>query len=233
MSILPNILDVAIKHNIEFSGRNVSGRAAEKTAVCPFHKQNRRQYHLYINAEKNTFKCQACGEKGGVLKFISLLENRSEQDILAEIKGQIPARSKKPSHPALTLNGYQLKLMDIQPRSNWPEWWNEDPTFKFWWLNQIWERWQGYVQYEIENSLVTLYIALMKKNYLAGIERIKKKSQEMGVDLLGPCIKAFSSPTPPFWVLNAKRRAKIFYESNLKTYNNPTAGKKAGVALNR
>ncbi len=123
-SILPNIYDVAINNGITFSNRPVHNRPAEKRALCPFHvctTHRKPEYHLYINIDKNTFNCFSCGAKGGVVKFIALLEGKTEQQVIDELKAQREKSKtkRKKLHPVETLSAIQLKAMGFDHFVGW------------------------------------------------------------------------------------------------------------------
>lgn len=215
-SILPDILEVAHRHDLVFNPRPVGGRPDEKRANCPFCVKPDRHYHLYINTDKKTFKCYRCGNTGGVAKFMAMLTGKTEQQVLEELKQEAkkdaPPRPGKPSHPAFGLTAVQLRMIGLEPRYTWSEWWQDDRVFKKWWLNEVWTRWKKVEAYETEWCMVFLYISLWEGQYQKGVEVIKARSAETGINLLDRCLKAFSAASPPKWVVRARIRAFTIYE---------------------
>lgn len=62
-----DIIDVISEHlNLEKKGKEMVG-------LCPFHTDHRPS--MYVNPEKQIFKCFACGAGGDVLKFVQMREN--------------------------------------------------------------------------------------------------------------------------------------------------------------
>jgi DNA primase len=62
-----DIVDVISEHmNLEKKGKEMVG-------LCPFHTDHKPS--LYVNPDKQIFKCFACGAGGDVLKFVQMKEN--------------------------------------------------------------------------------------------------------------------------------------------------------------
>lgn len=219
-SILPNILDIAVQHNLDFSKRSVYNRPEEKRAICPFHvctTHRQPEYHLYINTMKNTFKCFSCGESGGVVKFIALLEGKTEQQVLDELKGgSEPKRKRKKVHPAETLTAIQLKALGFDRFTGWYQFkktWSHNPAYVRRTMNWMWREWQDYLQYRLENAYKLLLIGLMTGNYRHAIARIKEESDQLGVDLLAKVLTIYSQRNRPRWTEDIKKLAHMWAQS--------------------
>lgn len=216
-SILPNILDI-------FKGDTwpKKGRPGEYRANCPFCGDKERK--LYLNTEKNTFKCyhgkcisNGSRQGGGVVKFIALLENKTENHVIEEIKQQHREESQglyqrpiRKMHPAEKLNAFQLTEMGYTGPSIYNLrriWADKNPQYLKATLDHIWQSWQAKVQYETENAYKQLIIGLAEGNYNQTVEEIKKRGEELGVDLLTPVLKVYCLSNPPSWVIEAKKLA--------------------------
>ncbi|MHB8206284.1 CHC2 zinc finger domain-containing protein [Mucilaginibacter sp.] len=53
---------------------------------CPFHRDSTNSF--MISPAKNIFKCFGCGQEGGVIEFIMLIENKSVEESIALLKNQ-------------------------------------------------------------------------------------------------------------------------------------------------
>jgi len=62
-----DIVDVVAEH------LSLTKKAREMVGLCPFHEDHRPS--LYVNPEKQIFKCFACGAGGSVFTFIQMQEN--------------------------------------------------------------------------------------------------------------------------------------------------------------
>jgi hypothetical protein len=220
-SILPDILEVASQHNVHL-GKPVSGRPGEIRAQCPFCLSNLgkadKHFHLYLNSHKGTFKCQRCNEKGGVIKFIAVLNGTTENYVLEEIKsnyrnensGRIRRPIKK-KHPALTLNYYQLKELGIGGKLNWSDL-KDDPAGQKLVADYIWQKWLNFLEYEKMQAvkIIYLYVKSSTTGYSKAIEYIRLRSKEIGFDLLTPVLEEYGSSKPPEWVKEGIHLAKLW-----------------------
>jgi hypothetical protein len=214
-SILPDILDVAREHGVAL-GRQLSHRPEEIRADCPFCSDTKK--HLYLNTEKHTFKCFRCGEKGGVIDFLSLLSGQSKTQVLEEIKEELRSsspvqkRKKKKIHPARRLNTFQLQQIGYSHRPNWQKFFKEEPIAAKEYADAIWENWQAFVEYEKMQAMKILLLCLHAGRYQKGVEFVRERSKEIGHDLLTPCLKEYSNECPPKWVKEAKKLARLWLE---------------------
>jgi len=62
-----DILDVIAEH------LSLTKKGREMVGICPFHEDHRPS--LYVNPEKQIFKCFACGAGGSVFTFVQMQEN--------------------------------------------------------------------------------------------------------------------------------------------------------------
>lgn len=230
-SILPNIMDIAVEHNLAFSDRPIYNRPHEQRAICPFHicsTHNKPEYHLYINKEKHTFKCFSCGEKGGVVRFIALLEGITEQQVLERLRAPYKNHKRKNVHPAERLNALQLKKIGFVNHCSWRDfkkkWETKSPRYIQVTMDFIWTRWQDYIQYRIEMAYKELLIGLNSGKFKEVIEKIKKDSNELGVDLLNPALKVYSSPVRPAWTEDMRKLAELWLMPTQKIAATGTKG---------
>ena len=88
--MLPPIIEVAIEHELQTNERCSSRSSKEVRFKCPFCEADANKegkFYLSLNVADNLFKCWACGESGGVLKFIAILENISIEDVKRKLWG--------------------------------------------------------------------------------------------------------------------------------------------------
>lgn len=208
-SILPNILDVAQEHGLSLGNR--TSRPDEVRVCCPFCGDSK--YHLYLNTDKQVFNCYRCGEKGGVVRFISLLSGEQETEVLCRLKNKTGRKSqakRKKLHPATSLNTFQLREIGYEARPYWSVFFKETPNLAKEYADNVWQDWQEFLSREKQLALRNLYIALKENKYGEEVEKIKARSKEIGVDLLTPCLNAYSEPFPDKWALEAKDSATMW-----------------------
>jgi hypothetical protein len=222
-SILPDILDVATEHNLVFSQRPVHNRPQEKRAICPFHTcttHRQPEFHLYINTEKNTFKCFSCGASGGVVKFIALLDNKTEQQVLEELRGNTKKTLRRRKvHPAEKLTAFQMKAMGFHHFQGWHQLkkvWKHNPDYIKRQMDWVWREWQSYVQCRLENAYKLLLIGLMTGTYRHSVEWIKAESERLGVDLLSKVLTIYSQPVRPPWTEDMHKLAILWTQGSEK-----------------
>lgn len=93
--MLPEILEVAKKHKLIINPRTLHNE--EVLCKCPFCQEDskpgkNRKYYLSLNAQSQVFKCWFCGESGGVLRFIALLEGVPEERCAQNIAAAVLIR---------------------------------------------------------------------------------------------------------------------------------------------
>lgn len=193
MSILPNILEVAQTYHVEIDSRTLGKR--EVLCKCPFcnnaqNKQTRRHY-LSLNESKNIFQCWWCKEKGGVLRFISLLSGESENVLLERIRKE-QSQSTYQKHPAEKLTTHQLQLLGYG-RIDWigNRQFDYDEYVAF--RERIWSEWQDYITFQVKRAYQTLYLHVLKGDITVGYAIIEKMERDLGAPLLDKVLTYFST----------------------------------------
>lgn len=87
-----DIVDVISEHvSLKRKGREMAG-------VCPFHDDHRPS--MYVNAEKQIFKCFACGAGGSVFTFVQMRENLSFPQAIERLAQRAGIKLEKKYRPA-------------------------------------------------------------------------------------------------------------------------------------
>lgn len=232
-TILPNIQKVAQEKNIISGFITVPGRPDELRISCPFCPGGDKGKHLYINTEKNSYRCFRCGDKGGVLRFIARLENRSETDVLEEIlaqhrQGRNYSLRRDNRHPAEKLNAYQLRELGYLQKPDWITLKKENPGYAKRCLDYVWEDWTAFLKNEVRIATRWIYMLSKEGKYGEAVEDIKKRGQEINHDILTPALKVLSMPEPPEWFIQEKLWVKEIEEH---FQNNGGNGQKQLLAL--
>lgn len=186
-SLLPNILEVAKKNKLEVNPKSLNKK--EIRFKCPFCKQdsNRKdKFYLSVNESKNVFKCWYCKESGGVIRFISLLEGKSEQELIEEIRKENGSNYKK--HPAEKLTQYQLDLIGYR-KINWYEMRNKNYSGYKHLREKIWGEWKAYIRDRKRFSYQLLFTGLITGEFKKAIEQVKKIEKDLQVKLLDDLLK--------------------------------------------
>lgn len=142
--MLPSILGVATQHGLKMNERT-SKSTKDVRFKCPFcqaNDQRNDKFYLSLNTRDNVFKCWACGESGGVLQFMALLENIS----IEEVKRRLWGSQKAPRrlHPAEKLTPAQLRAIGfVGP--GWAKLKKQDYTYYRRALQLVWREWQQHV----------------------------------------------------------------------------------------
>lgn len=142
--MLPSILEIAQQHGLQMNARCSSQNAKEIRFKCPFCEADankKGKYYLSLNTSDNLFKCWACGESGGVLKFVAMLEDKSIEEVKRDLWGS--RRSPRMLHPAEKLTPQQLRDMGFVGYSLGKQK-NRDPEGYKRTLDWIWSEWQIY-----------------------------------------------------------------------------------------
>jgi DNA primase len=63
-----------------------TGHGAEFVGLCPLHAETRPSF--YVNARKNLFYCQGCGQGGDLIRFVELSQNLSFRQSLTYLERQ-------------------------------------------------------------------------------------------------------------------------------------------------
>ena len=135
-----------------------TSRSGQWKAHCPVCGDKRDQFHLYISADRDTFYCQKCGEKGGATQFHAFLRDISFEKAKLELyppkeKSYHPHQAENLTREQLHMMGYRLR----KPRSYLPKWVEAqgEQAMKEW-MRKYYERnqrqldalWQDWLWYE-------------------------------------------------------------------------------------
>ena len=96
------IVDVAYLLNLHVRHKN----AASLDVDCPFCGEKKGK--LNLNTKKNVFKCNRCGESGGMLSLYGKIYGLDNQAAYEEIKGALGRNEQAPS--------YQVRKREIAPK---------------------------------------------------------------------------------------------------------------------
>lgn len=181
-SLLPNILEIANRNNLEANPKTLNKKEIRyKCPFCHADANRRNKFYLSINENKNVFKCWYCKESGGVLKFISLLEGKSEQELIEEIRQQNGSTYQK--HPAERLSGYQLDLIGY-PKINWVKNREYDVQFYKIFRERVWNEWKDYVRNKKRFCYQLLYVGLISGEFKKSVEQVKEVEKELNEEFL-------------------------------------------------
>lgn len=190
-SILPNILNVAEQYYLEADRKTIGKK--ETRFKCPFcHADaNRSQkYFLSINADKNVFKCWYCQKSGGVLKLMSFLENKSEQEIIEQLRENNGFSYQK--HPVEKLTRSQLKMINYE-KIDWIKNREYDIELYKHFRNYVYQKWLNFVAYKQDCAYQQLYIGLLCGRFQQAVKKIEKEEKELSISLLDKALKKLSS----------------------------------------
>ena len=203
--MLPSILEVATQHGLRINGRSSQSKK-DLRCKCPFCQtdaQQKDKFYLSLNVTDNVFKCWACGESGGVLKLIALLEKRSVEEVKRSLWGDTKS-SRKPLHPAERLTPSQLKMLGFIT-SNWGELKQRDPAGYKNTLDWIWREWLAQVN-QLKRSA---YIGLLTLTDSVEIQaHCQKYADQIGIQteaLLYELTRIKFSHRKPEWANTAEQ----------------------------
>ncbi|WP_394237422.1 CHC2 zinc finger domain-containing protein [Niallia oryzisoli] len=190
-TILPNILGVAEQYNLEADRKTIGKK--ETRFKCPFchaDANKSRKYFLSINEGKNVFKCWSCQESGGVLRLISFLENKSEQEVIEQLRESNGFNYQK--HPAERLTRSQLKMIGYE-KIDWIKNREYDVEMYKHFRNYVYQKWLNFVEYKQDFAYQQLYIGLLSGKFQQTVKQIEKDEKELNISLLDKAIKKLSS----------------------------------------
>ncbi|MED0738951.1 hypothetical protein [Aneurinibacillus thermoaerophilus] len=192
MSFFPNIVEYAISKGLKQYRKPTS--RGEIRVCCPFCENNGhspdREYKLYLGTGRDgagIFRCQRCGERGGTLRFMHLIEMRSEKEILEELKAKqpkkTPLKNGLASHPAMKLTASQWRMMGIEHKPTWDEL-RVDIKLSRDILKYAWMTWESFVH--SKKMIAFQFVCL---GYYSGVfekqrEAVKKIEIETGIEKL-------------------------------------------------
>lgn len=179
-------------YNVEIDTRTLGKR--EVLGKCPFchnaqHKRTRRHY-LSLNEMKNLFHCWWCKERGGVIRFISLLSGEPESDILERIRRE-NSQSSYNKHPAERLTTYQLKLLGYG-RIDWigNRHFDYDEYLAF--RERVWAEWQIFLDEQVRRAYQSVWMYMLKGEIATGYQIVTKREQDIGAPLMERVLQYFS-----------------------------------------
>ncbi|NHN35515.1 hypothetical protein [Paenibacillus agricola] len=196
-----NIIDIADQHGlIKNRGSRSSRPSAEVLYKCPFCQEDSKpakmkRFYLSLNEDKQCFKCWFCLERGGVFRFISLLEGVSEQEIAVRYSNP----NKKILHPAEKLTRTQKRLMGMEREPNWDAMKKRDQEYYLRTLDLVWKEWERFVESQRTDSYFYLLIGIHSMKYQEYIEAIARREKELGVSIVKEILEAFSQTDKPDW----------------------------------
>ncbi|KAA9019003.1 CHC2 zinc finger domain-containing protein [Niallia endozanthoxylica] len=190
-TILPNILDVAEQYHLEADRKTIGKK--ETRFKCPFcHADANRlkKYFLSINEEKNVFKCWSCQESGGVLKLIAFLENKSEQEMIEQLRTNNGFNYQK--HPAERLTRNQLKMIGYE-KIDWIKNREYDVELYKHFRNYVYQKWINFAEHKQDLAYQQLYIGLLSGKFQQAVKKVEIEEKELGISLLDKALKRLSS----------------------------------------
>lgn len=203
--MLPSVLEIARQHGLQMNARCSSHSAKEVRFKCPFCEADvnkEGKYYLSLNTANNLFKCWACGEAGGVLKFIALLEDKSIEEVKQKLWGakRAPRRSL---HPAEKLTPQQMRAMGFVGYSLGKQRKDDRAAYQRT-LNWVWHEWQ---LYSIQLKRLA-YVGLLCLKTTEGIHsNCQRYAQQLGLstkDLLFELTTVKFSRRKPEWAESAE-----------------------------
>ncbi len=194
--MLPDILSIADQHALIVNNKTRHREEAE--CKCPFCYEDskppkKRRYYLSLNTKDQVFKCWFCGESGGVLRFISLLEGVTEEEVRSRF------RKRKVEHPAERLTRRQRKLIGEKVEPNWATMKKRDPAYYILTMNWIWSEWNAFVKTQVEQAFFLLLLGIRFGKYSEYIEEIKKLEKVIEFPLLKEVLNIYSCAKRPVW----------------------------------
>jgi DNA primase len=120
-----DIIDVISEH------LSLTKKGKELVGLCPFHTDHRPS--MYVNPDKQIFKCFACGAGGDVLKFVQMKENLSFGQTIERLaqRGGIKLERQKAAAPS------EPGSIDANRLARLNDW-----TQKLW-IDNLWDEQKG------------------------------------------------------------------------------------------
>jgi hypothetical protein len=194
--MLPNILDIALKHKLSLSNRTL--HKEEVLCKCPFCNEDSKpekkgKHYLSLNTKDQVFKCWYCGESGGVFRFMALLEGVTEEEVRSRY------RKQRVSHPAERLTRRQRELMGFYVEPDWDAMKKRDYAYYLRTMDHIWDQWKEYVDSQVREAYFLLLLGIRFYKYSTYIEEIRKLEKSIEAPLLNRVLQIYSSPQRPKW----------------------------------
>lgn len=190
-SILPNIVDVASKHNLVMNPKTIGKK--EVLCKCPFcleDSNKKNKYFLSLNGDKNVYKCWYCGLFGGVVKFISLLEGKTESEIIEKLRNENSFNYKK--HPAEKLSKAQLKMIGY-PNVNWVKNREYDVELYLQFREVVIQKWLSFVEEQKAWAYRQVFAGILTGDYNGAIKKVKVIEQKLEISILDDVLKLISN----------------------------------------
>lgn len=203
--MLPSVLETARQHGLQMNDRCSSRSAKELRLKCPFCEADANkegEYYLSLNTSDNVFKCWACGESGGVLKFIALLDHQSIEEVKRNLWGS-KRSPQNPLHPAEKLRPEQLRAMGFVG-CNWGKLKQGDQAYYQQTLNWVWKEWLARAAVLKKLAYIGL-LALRETEEIKGYSQ--KYAEQLGTsagDLLLELTTVKFSRRKPEWAKSAE-----------------------------
>lgn len=195
--MLPNILDIADKHNLTFQQRSYGKK--QTLAKCPFCREDEqprkaKKFYLSLNTEEQVFRCWFCNESGGVFRFIALLEGEAEQAVTNRFRSETPRRHL---HPAEQLTGSQCRLMGLGSRPNWHEIRSFSADHYKSLCELVWKAWKQFLTNEKRYAYQLLCMGIATGSYEKAIRSVQKREKEISADVLKEVLYIYSLQERP------------------------------------
>ncbi|QQZ58931.1 hypothetical protein JI735_19575 [Paenibacillus sonchi] len=207
--MLPEIVEVAKLHQLELNHRTIHNE--EVLAKCPFCQEDskpgkRRRFYLSLNSQGQVFRCWYCGESGGVLRFISLLEGVNEEEVKERYRSQDKRRSRK-RHPVEQWSTGQRRVYRVIYGGKEPDWQvmrKRDYSYYLRTLDWMQTQWNEIVQHELERAYFWLLLGIHSGRYAHYIARIQSREKLLEIPLLSPVLELFSRSSRPGWTVEVE-----------------------------
>lgn len=221
--MLPDILSVADQKGLIVNSRTRYNE--EVLCKCPFCYEDskpskKRRHYLSLNTKDQVFKCWFCGECGGVLRFISLLEGVTEEDVRSRF------RKRKVEHPSERLTRRQRKLIGEKVEPDWATMKKRDRAYYIRTMNCIWSEWNAFVKTQVEQAFFLLSLGIRFGKYSEYIEEIKKLEKVIEAPLLNEVLNIYSSAKRPEWTERIEAFIRLEKSSVSPESTNGQAGKR-------
>lgn len=221
--MFPDILSVANEHNIVVNERTRNHK--EVLCKCPFCFEDtkpakKRRFYLSLNTQDQVFKCWFCGESGGVLRFISLLEGVSEEKVRARY------RKRKIAHRAERLTRHQLAFIGHNSKTDFAALKKRDRSYWHRTMDWIWNDWQAFKESQLQRAYFYLLLGIRFHKYEQYIEEIRQIERVIEAPLLEEVLNTYSSAKRPAWT---ERWHALAYLKPVSPESNGQAGTKENV----
>ncbi len=215
--MLPDILEVAKKHNLVFDPRTYGNK--ETLCKCPFCQEDslphkKKKFYLSLNIQDKVFKCWFCKESGGVFRFMAVLEGVPESEVISRYRQKRGGRYML--HPSEKLTLSQYRLMGIPKKPNWAAIRQYYPEGYRVLLEQVHLKWKQFVEDERVRWYGYLVVSMENFTYGQFVQGVKEREKEVGFTILEPILKMYSriqKPEPIDW-----RETFVLHVTNPKKY---------------